>query len=158
MTGGHHVQKNHLGIQRFGGRAKGTPNKITQSIKAAFEHYHPLHGVGDRQAAEMIAEAGIDVSESVTPLVPPVVTTVPAGDDSTLPSTTAHIAIALTNQLFWDVPWNGGMFAPVRLLAPEGSVMNCTFPAATVVSGSQNVDAFAAVFAALPDGSAAAVW
>ena len=40
-------------------RDDGTP--LRARIKAAFDHYHPLHGVSDRRAAEMIAEAGIDV-------------------------------------------------------------------------------------------------
>ena len=40
-------------------REDGTP--LRARIKAAFEHYHPLHGVSDRQAAELIAETGIDV-------------------------------------------------------------------------------------------------
>ena len=42
----------------------------------------------------------------------------------------AHLNIALTNQLFWDVPWNDGKLAPIRMTVPEGSVLNCTFPAA----------------------------
>ena len=37
----------------------GTP--LRARIKSAFDHYTPLHGVPDRRAAEMIAEAGIDV-------------------------------------------------------------------------------------------------
>ncbi|MDR7272190.1 putative O-linked N-acetylglucosamine transferase (SPINDLY family) [Pelomonas saccharophila] len=37
----------------------GTPLRVR--IKAAMDHYHPLHGVPERRAAEMIAEAGIDV-------------------------------------------------------------------------------------------------
>jgi predicted O-linked N-acetylglucosamine transferase (SPINDLY family) len=37
----------------------GTP--LRARIKGAMDHYHPLHGVSDRRAAEMIAEAGIDV-------------------------------------------------------------------------------------------------
>ncbi|HEV6964850.1 tetratricopeptide repeat protein [Roseateles sp.] len=40
-------------------REDGTP--LRARIKAGFDHYHPLHGVNDRRAAEMIAEAGIDV-------------------------------------------------------------------------------------------------
>jgi len=40
-------------------REDGTP--LRARIKAAMDHYHPLHAVTDRQAAEMIAEAGIDV-------------------------------------------------------------------------------------------------
>jgi N-methylhydantoinase B len=54
-----------------------------------------------------------------------------AGDqNSTLPSTTAHVAIALTNQIFWDVPWSDGKLAPVRLVVPEGSALHCRYPAA----------------------------
>jgi N-methylhydantoinase B len=50
--------------------------------------------------------------------------------NSTLPSTTAHVAIALTNQLFWDVPWSDGRLKPVSIRVPEGSALNCRFPAA----------------------------
>jgi N-methylhydantoinase B len=50
--------------------------------------------------------------------------------NSTLPSTTAHVAIALTNQLFWDVPWSDGRLRPVTISVPEGSALNCRFPAA----------------------------
>jgi N-methylhydantoinase B len=50
--------------------------------------------------------------------------------NSTLPSTRAHLGVALTNTLFWDVPWSDGKFVPVKLSVPEGSVVNCRFPAA----------------------------
>ena len=50
--------------------------------------------------------------------------------NSTLPSTSAHVAIALTNQLFWDVPWSDGRLAPVTIRVPEGSALHCRFPAA----------------------------
>jgi N-methylhydantoinase B len=50
--------------------------------------------------------------------------------NSTLPSTMAHVAIALTNQLFWDVPWSDGRLVPVTVLVPEGTALNCRFPAA----------------------------
>jgi predicted O-linked N-acetylglucosamine transferase (SPINDLY family) len=40
-------------------REDGTP--LRARIKAAMDHYHPLHAVSDRQAAQMIADAGIDV-------------------------------------------------------------------------------------------------
>jgi N-methylhydantoinase B len=50
--------------------------------------------------------------------------------NSTLPSTTAHVAIALTNQLFWDVPWSDGKMRPVEIRVPEGSALQCRFPAA----------------------------
>lgn len=50
--------------------------------------------------------------------------------NSTLPSTTAHVAIALTNQFFWDVPWSDGKMRPVQIRVPEGSALHCRFPAA----------------------------
>ena len=50
--------------------------------------------------------------------------------NSTLPSTMAHVAIALTNTLFWDVPWSDGKMRSVRVNVPEGTVLNCRFPAA----------------------------
>jgi len=50
--------------------------------------------------------------------------------NSTLPSTLAHVAVALTNSLFWDVPWSDGKLVPVKVSVPEGSVLNCKFPAA----------------------------
>src|SRR5919108_5367883 len=34
--------------------------------------------------------------------------------NSTLPSTVAHLALALTNTLFWDVPWSDGKMRPVQ--------------------------------------------
>jgi len=50
--------------------------------------------------------------------------------NSTLPSTLAHVTIALTNTLFWDVPWSDGKMRPVRVTVPRGSVLNCGYPAA----------------------------
>jgi N-methylhydantoinase B len=50
--------------------------------------------------------------------------------NSTLPSTMAHVAVALTNTVFWDVPWSDGKLRPVKISVPEGSILNCKFPAA----------------------------
>jgi N-methylhydantoinase B len=50
--------------------------------------------------------------------------------NSTLPNTVAHVAIAVTNTLFWNVPWSDGKLAPVRLKVPEGSILHCRYPAA----------------------------
>ena len=50
--------------------------------------------------------------------------------NSTLPSTFAHVGVALTNTLFWDVPWSDGKLTPVEVSVPEGTVLNCVFPAA----------------------------
>jgi N-methylhydantoinase B len=50
--------------------------------------------------------------------------------NSTLPSTVAHITLALTNTLFWDVPWSDGKMRPVTITVPEGTILNCKYPAA----------------------------
>jgi N-methylhydantoinase B len=50
--------------------------------------------------------------------------------NSTLPSTVAHLALALTNGLFWDVPWSDGKMRPVKVHVPEGTILNCKYPAA----------------------------
>lgn len=50
--------------------------------------------------------------------------------NSTLAGTVAQIAVALTDFLFWDVPWSDGKFYPVKVSVPEGSILNCRFPAA----------------------------
>lgn len=50
--------------------------------------------------------------------------------NSTLPSTVAHLALALANGLFWDVPWSDGKMRPVKIHVPEGSILNCKYPAA----------------------------
>jgi N-methylhydantoinase B len=42
----------------------------------------------------------------------------------------AHLALALTNTLFWDVPWSDGKMRPVKVHVPEGSILNCKYPAA----------------------------
>jgi len=59
-------------------------------------------------------------------------TTSQTDDDmnSTLPSTRAHIAVALTNTIFWDIPWSDGRMEPVEIRVPEGTILNCRFPAA----------------------------
>src|SRR3954451_3701690 len=55
---------------------------------------------------------------------------VPNDFNSTLPNTVAHLSVALTNFLFWDVPWNDGKLRPVSIHVPEGTILNCRFPAA----------------------------
>jgi N-methylhydantoinase B len=55
---------------------------------------------------------------------------VPNDFNSTLPSTLAHVHVALTSFLFWNVPWSDGKFRPVSIGVPLGSILNCRFPAA----------------------------
>ena len=59
--------------------------------------------------------------------------TSPQSDDatnSTFPSTMAHLGVALSNQLYWDVPWSDGKMVPISWNIPEGSILNCKYPAA----------------------------
>jgi N-methylhydantoinase B len=50
--------------------------------------------------------------------------------NSTLAGTVAQIAVVMTDFLFWEVPWSDGKMRPVEIHVPEGSILNCTFPAA----------------------------
>ena len=50
--------------------------------------------------------------------------------NSTFPATNGSLFVVLCSQLFWDVPWNQGMLAPVKVIAPEDTVVNCRYPAA----------------------------
>lgn len=51
-------------------------------------------------------------------------------NNSTLPATWGSLFVTLASQLFGEIPWNGGMIAPVQLIAEPGSVVNPHFPAA----------------------------
>lgn len=51
------------------------------------------------------------------------------GVNCTLSYTAAHTAYALKCLLTPDVPSNAGCFRPLRVGAPEGSILNCRYPA-----------------------------
>jgi N-methylhydantoinase B len=50
--------------------------------------------------------------------------------NSTYVGSRGQLFVALTSQLFWNIPWNGGMLKPTSLRIPEGTVLNCRYPAA----------------------------
>ena len=50
--------------------------------------------------------------------------------NSTLVSSLAHVQLALTPFLFWDLPWSDGKMVPIHVRIPEGTIANCLFPAA----------------------------
>jgi N-methylhydantoinase B len=50
--------------------------------------------------------------------------------NSTYVGSRGQLFVALTSQLFWNIPWNGGMLKPTSLKIPEGTVLNCRYPAA----------------------------
>ncbi len=65
--------------------------------------------------------------------------------NSTLPGTIAQIAVVLADFLFWDVPWSDGRLRPVKVQVPEGTILNCTFPAACGEAPAVGVQAKIAV-------------
>ena len=48
----------------------------------------------------------------------------------TLVGAWGQLFVALSSQLFWNIPWNGGMARPVTMKIPEGTFLNCRYPAA----------------------------
>ncbi len=76
---------------------------------------------------------------------------VPLGVNVTLNYTTAYTNYGVKCALAGDIPNNEGSFLPLTVTAPEGSLLNCTFPAA--VGGRHLVGHFlpSAVMGALAD-------
>ena len=60
--------------------------------------------------------------------------------NSTYVGSWGQLFVALTSQLFWNIPWNGGMVKPVTLKIPEGTVLNCRYPAAC--GGASGIGSF----------------
>lgn len=51
-------------------------------------------------------------------------------NNMTLVGSWGQLFVALSSQLFWNIPWNGGMARPVTMRIPEGTFLNCRYPAA----------------------------
>jgi len=51
-------------------------------------------------------------------------------NNMTLVGSWGQLFVALSSQLFWNIPWNGGMARPVTMKIPEGTFLNCRYPAA----------------------------
>jgi N-methylhydantoinase B len=60
--------------------------------------------------------------------------------NSTYVGSWGQLFVALTSQLFWNIPWNGGMVKPTSLKIPEGTVLNCRYPAAC--GGASGIGSF----------------
>ena len=60
--------------------------------------------------------------------------------NSTYVGSWGQLFVALTSQLFWNIPWNGGMTRPTKLSIPYGTVLNCRYPAAC--GGASGIGAF----------------
>ncbi len=54
----------------------------------------------------------------------------PSSMNCTYYGTLGSVFVALTGIMFWDAPWNSGLLRPVKVLAPEGSMVNCKWPSA----------------------------
>ena len=72
-----------------------------------------------------VADDEIDVDYAGTPPQHP-----RGASNSTLNYAQAHTAYPLKCMLTPDVPGNAGCYRPFRMTAPEGSILNCTRPAA----------------------------
>ena len=75
--------------------------------------------------------------------------------NSTLNYTAAHTVYALKCLLTPEIPSNAGCFRPIQVRAPEGSILNCTYPAGVnirTISGWYCAPAlFGALAEAMPD-------
>ncbi len=71
------------------------------------------------------------------------------GVNATLSYTTAHTVYALKCILSPDVPANAGSYRPIHVLAPEGSILNCQYPAAVNVRTMTGWFLAPAIFGAL---------
>ncbi len=76
--------------------------------------------------------------------------------NSPLPNTWAWLCIALGSMIDESIPKNEGIFRPVRIIAPEGSVVNATEPVATgyatICPGSEVAEVVTLALAqAIPD-------
>jgi N-methylhydantoinase B len=43
------------------------------------------------------------------------------------PGTIGSIFVAIVSQLFWEVPWNYGMWKPINIVLPENTLVNASF-------------------------------
>ena len=73
------------------------------------------------------------------------------GINSTLNYTSSHTVYALKCILTPDIPSNAGCYAPITVSAPEGSILNCTYPAGVNVRTSTGWFTAPAIFGALAE-------
>jgi len=73
------------------------------------------------------------------------------GINCTLNYTAAHTVYALKSILTPEIPSNAGCFRPIEVVAPEGSMLNCAYPAAVNLRTHTGWYCAPAVFAALAD-------
>jgi N-methylhydantoinase B len=50
--------------------------------------------------------------------------------NSALPATYGAVFVSVCSLLFWEEQWNRGTMRPVRIIAPEGTLVNANWPAA----------------------------
>ncbi len=71
------------------------------------------------------------------------------GINCTLNYTAAHSVYALKSVLTPDIPSNAGCFRPIEVFAPEGSILNCHYPAAVNMRTHTGWYCAPAIFSAL---------
>jgi N-methylhydantoinase B len=74
---------------------------------------------------------------------------VPGGINSTLSFTASVVALCVRSVMREEVPNTAGLFKPLRVIAPPGTVVNCTMPAASSMRGVTGFRMTDAVFGAL---------
>src|SRR6201999_3880095 len=79
------------------------------------------------------------------------------GVNSTVNYTAAHATYPLKCMLTPGVRGNAGCYRPFTVKAPEGSILNCTRPAAVAARTRTGWDLAPAVFAALAEAAPGAV-
>jgi len=73
------------------------------------------------------------------------------GINCTMNYTAAHTVYALKCILTPDIPSNAGCYLPISVHAPEGSILNCTYPAAVNQRTQTGWSCAPAIFAALAE-------
>lgn len=73
------------------------------------------------------------------------------GINSTLNYTAAHTVYALKCILTPEIPSNAGCYAPIEVTAPEGSILNCTYPAGVNIRTNTGWFVAPAIFSALAE-------
>lgn len=64
--------------------------------------------------------------------------------NATLCGSRAQFFVAIAGFLCWDIPWNAGLVEMVDYIAPEGTVINCRFPASCSLATQIGTMAFEA--------------
>ncbi|MBI2527350.1 MAG: hydantoinase B/oxoprolinase family protein [Candidatus Rokubacteria bacterium] len=129
-----------LNLERFEPISTEIARRCEQAMRAAlrrlpdgrYEARREGEGIGSEFVIELaVTVAGDGLTLDFTGTSPQV----PAAINSTFGYTAAYAYYALKCLLNPDLPNHEGAFAPITLVVPEGSILNCRHPAATSSRG-----------------------